>query len=274
MSLLPTYVAGWRESVAAVLDLVDGLDAADAATPTDCPGWTVQDVVAHTAHLESIGIGGDSGTGAASTDARGASELPSTFTEAGVAERRGRTMAELVAEIRHAVDLRSEQLDDLPDDPSTPAPVTPGGIDWTWDTLLRNRCIDIWVHEQDIRRALGRPGGFGGTAAQVVAMTFSFAMPYVLGKRVKPPAGTVVRWNVTGPVPLDLAIRVGDDGRAQRLDAAPTPSEDGPVLTLSMDTETFTVLAAGRRTRDALDLTIDGDEALARTVLDAMTVTP
>lgn len=269
MSMLPTYVAGWRESVARVLDLLDGLDAADAATPTDCPGWTVQDLAAHTAHLESIGIAEASDSGAA-----GASELPSTFTEAGVAERRGLSMAELVAEIRHAVDLRSEQLDDLPDDPSTPAPVTPGGIDWTWDTLLRNRCIDIWVHEQDIRRALGRPGGFDGTAAQVVAMTFSFAMPFVLGKRVKPPAGTVVHWNVTGPVPLDLAVRVGDDGRAQRLDNAPMSSEDTPVTTLTMDTETFTVLAAGRRTPDALDITIDGDEALALTVLDAMTVTP
>lgn len=270
MSMLPTYVAGWRESVTAVLALVDGLDAAEAATPTDCPGWTVQDVVAHVAHLESIAI--NDAPADADTSASGARELPSTFTEIGVAERRGRTLTDLVTEIRHAVEQRAGQLEVLPDDPSTPAPVTPGGIEWTWDTLLRNRCIDIWVHEQDIRRALGRPGGFDGTAAQVVAMTFSFAMPYVLGKQVRPPAGTVVRWNVTGPVPLDLAVRIDDDGRAQRLD---TPAESGvPITTLSMDTEAFTVLAAGRRKRDALDVTIEGDEALAHSVLDAMAVTP
>lgn len=264
MSMLPTYVTGWRESVTSLLDLVDGLDADAAATPTDCPGWTVQDVVAHTAHLESIAISDASDTGAA--DAGG---LPSSYTEAGVAARRGRTLSELVEEIRHAVELRAVQLEDLPDDPSTPAPVTPGGIDWTWDTLLRNRCIDIWVHEQDIRRALGRPGGFDGTAAQVVAMSFSFAMPYVLGKQVRPPAGTVVRWDVSGPVPLDLAVMVGDDGRAHRLEQV-----DGPVTTLSMDTEAFTVLAAGRRRRDAVEVTVDGDEALAVAVLDAMAVTP
>ncbi len=269
MSMLPTYVAGWRESVAAVLDLVDGLDDAATATPTDCPGWTVQDVVAHVAHLESLAI---ADAPAADTAAAGSRELPSAFTEAGVAERRGRPLADLVAEIRHAVEQRADQLDDLPDDPSTPAPVTPGGIEWTWDTLLRNRCIDIWVHEQDLRRALGRPGGFDGTAAQVVAMTFSFAMPYVLGKHVRPPAGTVVRWDVTGPVPVDLAVMVGDDGRAHRLDTAQTP--EGPATTLRMDTETFTVLAAGRRRRSDLDVAIDGDEALAYSVLDAMAVTP
>ncbi|MGJ9422469.1 maleylpyruvate isomerase family mycothiol-dependent enzyme [Aeromicrobium sp. CF3.5] len=269
MSMLSTYVAGWRESVDAVLELVDGLGAADASTPTDCPGWTVQDVVAHTAHLESIGIRDTPDTGAA--DAGG---LPSTYTEAGVAERRGLTLAELSAEIRHAVARRSEQLEDLPDDPDTPAPVTPGGIDWTWDTLLRNRCVDIWVHEQDIRRALGRPGGFDGTAAQVVAMTFSFAMPYVLGKQVRPPAGTVVRWDVTGPVPVDLAVVVGEDGRAHRLDTAQPSEATGPVTTLRMDTETFTVLAAGRRTRHDLTIEIDGDESLAHAVLDAMAVTP
>ena len=89
-------------------------------------------------------------------------------------------------------------------------------------------------------------------------MTFSFAMPYVLGKRVRPEPGTTVRWNVTGEVPVDLAVRVGDDGRAQRLDVI-----DGPVTTLSMSTETFTVLVAGRRSADQVDVTIEGDQGWA-----------
>ena len=75
-------------------------------------------------------------------------------------QRRSQSLAEVTAELRAAITVRSEQLTDLPDDPDQPAPVTPGGIDWTWDVLLRNRCVDMWVHEQDIRRALGRPGGW------------------------------------------------------------------------------------------------------------------
>jgi uncharacterized protein (TIGR03083 family) len=264
MSVLPTYVAGWRDSVEAVLSLVDGLDPETAATPTDCPGWTVHDVVAHLAHLESVMCADASDEGAADV-----AELPAAYTGAGVAERRDRPLAEVVAELRAAIVTRSEQLRDLPDEADQPAPVTPGGIAWSWDVLLRNRTIDVWVHEQDVRRALGRPGGLDSTAAQVVTMAFSFAMPFVLGKRVRPPAGTTVRWLVSGEVPVALAVRVGEDGRAHRIDEA---GED--VTTLRMSTETFTVLAAGRRSPDEVEVSVDGDDDLARAVLAAMAVTP
>jgi uncharacterized protein (TIGR03083 family) len=262
--MLPTYVSGWRESADTVLTLAQGLDPTDGAMSTDCPGWTVQDVIAHLAHLESVLCGEASDDGAA-----GAAELVSSYTEAGVVERRQASLADVIEQLRTAVEIRSQQLRDLPDDPALPAPVTPGGIDWSWDVLLRNRCLDMWVHEQDIRRALHRPGGLDTTAAQVATMTFSFAMPYVLGKRVKPAAGTTVRWDVTGEIPVDLAIRIDDDGRAHRVNEI-----DGPVTTLSMSTETFTRLAAGRRRGDQVDVAIDGDQELGRAILGAMAVTP
>ncbi len=265
MTMLTTYVTGWRESADAVLTLADGLDPADADTATDCAGWTVQDVIAHLAHVES-GLCDDSPTDAGSA---GASELDSHFTEAGVLARRDLSLAQVTAELRDAVRHRFEQLTDLPDDPDQPAPVTPGGIGWSWEVLLRNRCIDMWVHEQDIRRALHRRGGLDSTAAHIVTTTFAFAMPYVLGKRVRPEPGTTVRWDVTGDAPIDLVVRIDADGRAQRL-----ADVDGPVTTLSMSTETFTVLAAGRRTADRVDVGIEGDPALGRAVLAAMAVTP
>lgn len=264
MSMLPTYVQGWQESIESTLALVTDLTPEQWATPTDCPGWSVQDVVAHLAHLESV-----LARGVVETTAPGGSEIVSAYTESGVAERRGRPPADDVAELRDALQRRLEQLADLPDDPEESAPVTPGGVAWSWDVLLRNRTIDAWVHEQDIRRALDRPGGFDGTAAQVVTMAFSFAMPFVLGKRVKPVPGTTVRWDVTGPVPVDLAVRVGDDGRAARIEGF-----DGAVTTLRLSSEAFTTLAAGRRTADGLEVEIEGDQLVGRAVLDHMAVTP
>lgn len=269
MSMLPVYVQGWRESAAAVLGLVEELSAEQWSTPTDCPGWTVQDVIAHLAHLEAVLAGTVADV---SSGARG--EVISDYTEAGVEARRGRTADADVAELRDALAAREQQLAELPDDPQAVADKTPGDIGWSWDTLLRNRCVDMWCHEQDIRRALDRPGGFDGTAAQVVTMAFSFAMPFVLGKRVKPPAGTTVQWSVTGEVPVELAVRVGDDGRASRVDAITQASGDWPVTDLAMSTETFTVLAGGRRTPDQVDVTITGDEQIGRAVLAHMAVTP
>lgn len=265
MSMLETYVRAWQESADAVLALCAELDESSWTTPTDLPGWTVKDVVAHLAHLESELCHASQN----SYDSSGAREVVSAYTEAGVAARNGRSAADLVEEFSAAVTQRKAQLTELPDDPQQPAPVTPGGIAWTWDTLLRNRAIDVWVHEQDIRRAVGRPGGLSGAGAQIAVMTFSFAMPYVVGKKVRPDAGASVRWSVTGEVPVELIVQVGADGRAHAVEVL-----DAPTATLSMSTEAFTVLAAGRRTPEQVEVTVMGDEALGRATLTAMAVTP
>lgn len=263
MDLLDTYVRGWRESAEAILGLAADLDDADWARPTDCDEWTVKDVLAHLAHLETELCSTEQN----SRDQAGASKVVSAYTAKGVEARRDRSPAELIEEFASAVELRASRLAELPEDPSALAPVTPGGIPWSWDTLLRNRSIDVWVHEQDIRRAVGRPGGLDSTGAHVAVMTFSFAMPYVLGKRVKPPAMSTVQWEVTGETPLQLAVRVGEDGHASAIETLHEPS-----VTLTMTTETFTVLTAGRRTADELEVGIDGDEMLGRATLAAMAI--
>ena len=266
MDLLDTYVRGWHESALSIVALAGELDEADWARPTDCDEWTVKDIVAHLAHLETELCNTEQNQSQHS-DGTAVTDVASAYTGAGVEARRDRTPAELVAEFAAAVELRASRLADLPDDPSAPAPVTPGGVAWSWDTLLRNRSIDVWVHEQDIRRATGRPGGLDSTGAHVAVMTFSFAMPYVLGKKVKPPAMSTVRWNVTGETPLELVAHVGEDGRASAIE-----SFDEPSATLTMTTETFTVLTAGRRNPDEVEVTIDGDQDLGRATLAAMDI--
>jgi uncharacterized protein (TIGR03083 family) len=265
MDLLDTYVRGWHESAEAILVMAAEFDDADWARRTDCDEWTVKDVLAHLAHLETELCSTEQN----SHEQANVTEVISAYTAKGVEARRDRTPAELVDEFASAVELRASRLADLPDDPSAPAPVTPGGVPWSWDTLLRNRSIDVWVHEQDIRRATGRPGGLDTTGAHVAVMTFSFAMPYILGKRVQPPAMSTVQWNVTGETPLQLAVRVGEDGRASAIESLNEPS-----VTLTMTTETFTVLTAGRRDPDEVEVEVVGNESLGRATLSAMAIMP
>ncbi|GAA2073217.1 maleylpyruvate isomerase family mycothiol-dependent enzyme [Aeromicrobium halocynthiae] len=263
MTDLRTYVDAWRHSAHAVLDLTDDIADHEWMLSTDLPGWDVHDVVAHLAHLEAVLAGQTPDTEVDAT----ASGVLSTYTEAGVQERRGMSPADVVAELRAGVAAREAALVDLPTDPGAPADRTPGAAPWTWEVLLRNRAIDAWCHEQDLRRALGRPGSLDTPGAHVTTRTFAAAMPFVLGKKVAPPAGTSVTWEVRGPVELAVGATIGPDGRA-----APDRS-DSPDVTLRMGSEDFCILGAGRRRPEAVDVTLEGDEALGARVLAAMAVT-
>ena len=263
MHPLEPYVQAWRGTVQDVLDMLPTLSDDDWPKPTDLPGWSVRDVAAHLAHLEAVLAGHDDEMEMRGPDG----QVSSDYTQLGVDARADRSPADLIEELRAAVEVRSQEFDAALPDPGTSAPVTPGSIDWTWDVLLRNRAIDAWAHEQDIRRAVGRPGNLDSDGAQVTTHSFAAGMPFVLGKRVAPPAGTSVVWHITGEVPMDIGAVVGDDGRASS-DVA-----EDPTTTLTLTSEAFTVLAAGRRGPDEVDVRIDGDEELGRAVLDAMVLT-
>ena len=265
MSMLPTYVLAWRTSAEALLGMAPHLTDAEWATPTDCPGWTVQDIYAHSAHLEAELCAAKETP--AEIDNR--QQMPQEHTEAGVDARRGRPADEVVAELAARVEERGARLDPLPEDPDAPAPMTSAGLRWSWDTLLRNRSIDMWMHEQDVRRAAGKPGGLDSPGAMVTINSLAFTLPYVLGKKVGAPAGTIVRWNVTGEVPLNVKLVVGGDGRAHRTDEPVEPS-----VTLAMSSETFAILMAGRQAPHEVEVTVSGDDRLGQQVLAAMTVTP
>lgn len=261
--MLQTYVDAWRESAASTLALLESLDDAQWSMPTDLPGWSVADVAAHLAHLEAV----VAGTVQDELPDTTGPTIPSDYTEAGVATRRGRTAAEVVDELRTAVEARTAQLGTLPDDPHARADVTPGGAPWTWDTLLRNRAVDVWCHEQDVRRAVDRPGSLDSPAAVVTTHGFALAMPFVLGKRVGAAAGTSVLWDLTGPLAMQVGATVGDDGRAR-------PGVPGdPTATLTLTSDTFAVLAAGRRGPAAVSVDVTGDKDLAHRVLEQMAVT-
>lgn len=255
MTDLPTYVAAWQHSVTAVL----ALEPTDWDVPSDLPGWTAKDIVAHLVHLERALVV-DEGNGP------GGAVVPPDYTNAGVEALRGTPIEQLLADLTDLVARRTADLAELPEDASTPAPRSPAGAEWSWDTLLRNRVIDAWMHEQDIRRAVGLPGGLDSPGAHVTTHTFSFALPYVLGKKVAPPTGTVARLIVTGPVAFDSTVGIADDGKAR-------PSTADPDVVLTMDTEAFIIRSGGRRGTEAIDVEIEGDADLGRRVLDAMTVT-
>ena len=66
-------------------------------------------------------------------------------------------------------------------------------------TFMEVRVFDSWVHEQDARRALDRPGGDGNRASALSLDRVQGAMPFVVGKQAGCADGTAVRFDVAGP---------------------------------------------------------------------------
>ena len=263
---LSGYVDVWWGSVRSFTDLLDDLADDDWRRPTDLPGWDVHACAAHTAHLEAV-LAGEPEEAPSADPTDGASSLISMYTEQGVVARQDRTPAELVAEIRRAATARYARLlsDPPTDGRAKPTPIF-SGVGWDWQTLLRNRPLDVWMHEQDVRRAVDRPGGLDSPAAVHVVDYLSESLGYVLAKRAGAPAGTTLVLSVEGHEPL--AFVVDESGRGRRLGDVPS----APTVGLAMDRESFIVAAGGRR--EPGHVVVTGDGELAQRVLDRLAVTP
>ena len=264
---LTSWVQVWWQAVEDLSSLLEEVAGEDWSTATDLPGWDVHAVAAHSAHLEALLAGAehepvDIGEPEHVRGAMG------QFTEEGVVARRDRTPDELINEIRSSATTRhTALLADPPTDPAAPATGVFGLIGWDTQRLLRNRPLDLWMHEQDVRRAFGRPGNLDGPAAIHTADYLAESLGFVVGKRVGAPAGTTVVLEIAGHAPT--AVEVGDDGRARPVEV---PAD--PTACLAMDRESFILLAGGRRRPEPGAVAVSGDAELGARVVEGLAVTP
>lgn len=274
--LLAGWVAVWWSAVEDLTTLLDSLSAEDWERPTALPGWDVRAVAAHVAHLETVLATGEEETAEVGEPAH-ARGVMGHYTEIGVVNRRTTQPAALVDEIRRATATRHAWLQEHPPTDASARPdVAFGGMPWDWRTLLRNRPLDVWLHEQDVRDAVGRPGGEDSPAAVHTADYLSDGLGFVLAKRAGAAPGTTLVLELEGHAPK--AFGIGEDGRGHRLDAAPAE----PTLRLRTDRGTFVRLAGGRlhgaETLTGLRadgrLVVEGDADLAETLLARIATTP
>jgi len=267
---LQQYVQAWEVAVTDVVALLRGLAPEEWEAPTDLAGWNVRAVAAHLAHLEAE-LAGDEQDPVEVPELDHITSLMGVYTEMGPLARRDWPTEEIVDELESSAAKRLAELRAaMPTDPKGSPPITPGGIGWSWETLLSNRPLDVWMHEQDIRRAVDRPGGLDTLPARHVLGVFLRGLPFVVGKRVGPPAGTTVVLDVTGPIPAQTAVVMDSEGRGNRLQGNP----DDPTVTLRMDLESYVILSGGRRDPSDVPVEIEGDHELGALIVSALAVTP
>ncbi len=266
--LLAGYVDVWWQAINDFTDLLEDLPAEAWSLPTDLAGWDVKAVASHIAHLEGI-LAGQPEETADVGEPPHVTGLMGLYTEVGVVNRRDASTDSIINEIRSAATARhTALLADPPTDGAVkPEPIF-GGVPWDWRTLLRNRPLDVWMHEQDVRRAVGRPGGMDSAAARHTADYLAESLGYLLAKRGGAPAGTTAVLELEGSAPY--AYAVNDAGRGERL--AEEPAD--PTVRLRMSREAFIRLAGGRCDPEPGTVTVSGDEELGGRLLDAMATTP
>ena len=231
-------------------DAIDGVvgDLSDSEweQSTSLPGWTVHDVVAHVVGTESMLQG--LGTPEADIDVSALEHVRNdigVLNECWVRKLRGLSHAELLEHFRATAAARREALAAMGEDQWHEMTATPAGPD-SYGRFMRVRTFDCWMHEHDVRDAVGQPAGhrdFANADSRLALDEMAASMGFVVGKLGKAPDGSRVRLELTGP--LERTINVSVDGRAKVVDEF-----DGePTATIALDGLLFTRLAGGRTGR-------------------------
>ena len=256
----------WHAITALVQDLTDE----QWLLPTALPGWSVKDNLSHIIGTERA----FSGEPAPDVDISHLTYLTGPFPaamEPWIEARRRVPAAEVAQEFVEVTDQRVATLAAMTDEEMSTVGWSPVG-EVPYRQFMRVRLFDCWMHEQDIRRAIGRAGHLDGPVVDVALERFAGALGFVVGKKAGAPDGASVVFHISGPHPRDYCVVV--DGRAALVDAVSAP----PTVTISLPLPSFVALGGGRWTRGeaeaAGDLVVEGDPALGASVLANMAFTP
>jgi uncharacterized protein (TIGR03083 family) len=230
---------------------------------TALPGWSVQDNLSHLVDYESRAVGRPA-PDHIPLDIGHTRNPIGRSNEVGVDYRRRWQGAQVLAEFREVTAARLAQLRALTDDDFARPVDTPAGPG-TLSDMLNLRVMDSWAHEQDMRRAVGRPGHLEGPAVDQAIGHFTGFLPYVVGKRASARDGTTVVVAIAGHDPIGIEVV---EGRARRTES-PSSSPD---VTLRTDVATFAALVNGRADGSEADVEIDGDQALGRAIVTNLSV--
>jgi len=258
-----------REEFAQLEGICTDLDAGQWDTPTCLPGWTVRDVVGHVIGVEA----GLLGEPAPEVDISHLTHLRNPIAEANelwVEANRALDGPQVLGRLEEVTSRRLAVLDAM-DQVAFDAPSwTPVGKDETYGRFMRIRHYDCYLHEQDIRLALGRPARESAADLDSALDEVATGLGYIVGRKAALPEGSRVRIELTGPAPRTFLVQV--DGRAAVVDAL-----DGePTVGVVLPAMRFLRLTGGRAdagTTPSDGVTFSGDRSLGEQLVGNMAFT-
>lgn len=252
-----------------ISDLCEPFAEREWKMPTACPGWSVQDQISHLLGSEERLLGRPMPEHTPRHTSYVKNDIGKR-NEIVVDWRRSWSGVQVLEAFRQVTNERLGILRAMRDEDfaaATQTPIGPGTV----SDLLQIRILDAWVHEQDIRRAVGRPGHLQGAVAEHAVGRIAMALPFVIGRKVKPADDTTVVFEITGAAGRTVAVTM-QGGRAKTLDTVPATSQ----VRLSMDVETFMGVGCGRispaETLSSDRVQVSGDTALGEIIVAQMNI--
>ena len=231
---------------------------------TDCPGWSVKDCISHLIGIEHRLLDRP----VPEHDPKNTKHVNNDLglrNEIDVDLRRSCSINTILDEFREVTSERKKILHRQHDfSEKADSPIGTGSI----TDLLSIRIFDCWIHEQDIRRAIRKPGNLSGNAATHSFRRIDRTMLYVVGKKSKVEEGKSVRFTITGYTANNFVVAV-ESGRAKV-----TEGDVSPTVSLSMECEDYLILTCGREHPsnliDSGRISIRGDAHLGKSVVEQM----
>jgi uncharacterized protein (TIGR03083 family) len=264
--VVPALLAEW----AALDALLSDLDEARWTADTCLPGWRVRDVVAHLIGTEAMLAGATPPPAEVDVQAlpHVRNELAAT-NELWVHALSSEPTAALLERFRAVTRDRADALAALTAADFDAPSWTPAG-ESTYRRFMEIRLFDCWLHEQDIRDAVGRPGHETGPCADAAVEQIGRSLGYVVGKRAGAPDGSAVTIELSGPVCRSFHVVV--EGRARVVDGLDRPA----TAALTLSSNLFVRLAGGRvdPATALAEVGFTGDAELGRRVAGNLAFTP
>jgi uncharacterized protein (TIGR03083 family) len=178
--------------------------------------------------------------------------------EAWVESMRSLTGDEMLARFNDITGRRLAALEAMSQADFDAPSWTPVGRDETYGRFMRVRHYDCFLHEHDIRFAVGAPARAEPTDLRSALDEVETGLGYIVGRRAAMPEGSRVRIELTGPLSRTYLVQV--DGRASVVDSFERP----PTTTLELPVMRFLRLTGGRDDGPAAsgEIRISGDHRL------------
>ena len=229
------------------------------ATPTCLPGWSVKDNLSHITGTELM-LDGEPAPDVDVAHLEHVNNDIAKFNELWVESMRPLPGDEVLARFREVTARRLAVLEAMSQEEFDAESFTPAGPD-SYGRFMRIRHFDCFLHEHDMREALGRADRPDADQLALVLDEVSTGLGFVVGKKAAMPQGARVRISVTGPAERDLDVEVAERAHlVERLDEEPT-------VQLTLPAMRFLRLAGGRQQAEphiGSEITLGGDEELAR----------